>query len=89
MIDIKKDELLTLHDATKHVPGNPHVSTIFRWTADKKLDSIKVGGRRFTCVRSIDEFIDKCSGQKPQSTPTRQRSAQVANAERDLAADGI
>ncbi len=89
MIDIEHDELLTLNEAAKRVPGKPHVSTLFRWTATGKLDSIKVGGKRFTSVQSIRLFIEKCSGQRLRSQPTQHRTKQLATAERELAADGI
>ena len=89
MIDIQNDELLTMNEAVQRVPGRPHVSTIFRWTAGGKLDSIRVGGKRFTSVEAIGRFIAKCSGHKPDSQPTRQRTKQLASAERELAADGI
>ena len=89
MIDVLNDKLLTLQQATKRVPGKPHVSTVFRWTANGKLDSVKVGGKRFTSVEAILRFIEKSTGQKLRSKPTRQRRTQLANAERELQADGI
>ncbi len=87
MIDIRNDEMLTLREATTRIPGRPHISTVFRWTADRKLDSIKVGGRRWTSAEAIDLFIDKCNGQE-SSEPT-QRTKQIGDASRELERDGI
>lgn len=89
MIDIENDNLLTLRQATKKVPGKPHISTVYRWTANKKLDSIKVGGKRFTSVQAIRLFIERCTGRKLSSQPTGQCMKRVTNAERELAEDGI
>ena len=89
MIDIANDDLLTLRQATAHVPGRPHISTVFRWMASDKLESVKVGGKRFTSRAAIHKFIENCTGRKLSSHPTQKRKAQISEAERELARDGI
>ncbi len=89
MIDIENDELLTLKQAVRRVPGNPHVSTIFRWVATEKLESVKVGGRRFTSRAAIHTFVENCTGRKLQNKPTRRRNEQMADANRELERDGL
>ena len=55
MIDIETEQLRLLTKASADVPGNPHVSTLIRWALRGvkgiKLETVLVGGRRFTGTR--------------------------------------
>lgn len=56
---------LTITEATKAVPGRPHVSTIWRWMKKGassargrvKLTYYRVGGRIYTTPADIDAFV--------------------------------
>lgn len=101
MIDIEQETLLTLSAAAKRLPhgraGKPvHVATLHRWAAPGglqgvRLETIKIGGVRYTSVEALERFIQLCSAdyahQKPQTT--RQRQREIATAEAALTKAGI
>ena len=89
MIDIATEQVISLTEATKRLPGRPHLSTIWRWFArgvrGQKLETVIVGGRRYTSVEAIDRFVAATSAAPGTSTPTpprdrarRQRAAAAA-----------
>jgi hypothetical protein len=61
MIDIEKEHLLLLSEAHEAVPGRPHVSTLIRWwrrgLKGKKLETVLIGGRRFTSAEALRRFF--------------------------------
>jgi hypothetical protein len=71
MIDTRQEQLRLLSKASKEIPGNPHVSTVIRWShrgvRGVKLETVIVGGRRFTSLEAIDRFIYRLS--HVQETP--------------------
>lgn len=85
MIDIESEKLITLSQACKRIPSNPHISTLHRWRAWKHnpLECIRYGGRTFTSVQAIERFVIACSDptQKPVTTKTRQRAFDKATLE--------
>lgn len=99
MINIHNEELLTLSGAAKRLPhgraGKPvHVATIHRWASPGglqgvRLETIKIGGVRYTSAEALERFIAKCSAddarQEPQSTRQRQRAIATAAAELERA----
>lgn len=96
-IDISCETLLSFSQAAKTLPGNPHISTIHRWRLrgirGQKLETILVGGRRFTSVEALERFIARTTAaangeQIPVRTP-RQREKAIEQADRELAKDGI
>lgn len=97
MIDLMSESLLTFSQATKYLPGNPHISTIHRWrlrgVRGHKLESILVGGRRFTSRQALERFAAKTTAaadgeQPPISSPRQQRRA-YETADRELREAGI
>lgn len=54
-------QTLSLRQASNILPGNPSRSTLSRWAHHGvhgvKLDTILVGGRRFTTSEAIEHFI--------------------------------
>ena len=60
-IDVHTENLIPLSKAPKHIPGNPHISTIHRWVQQgvrgRVLETRMVGGRRFTSLEAIARFI--------------------------------
>ncbi len=92
--DASAVEYLSLSQATRELPGRPHVSTLHRWRLSGvrgvKLRTCLVGGRRFTTRDWLAEFIDATSqagggGLSPQTTRKRQAAVKRAEAELDKA----
>lgn len=87
-IDVEHEELLTISQAAKRCPGDPHVATVWRWGLNGvKLDSIKVGDKRLTSAEAIVRFITATTAQAsgellPSRTPRQRERAQL-KAERD------
>jgi len=95
MIDIRREKLRLLTKASADIPGNPHVSTIFRWALrgirGVKLETAVVGGRKYTSIEAIDRFIARLSGVDAAQTPSvaQQRQRQIEKAEQRLDAENI
>lgn len=70
MLNAKTEKLLLLCRATANVPGRPHASTLVRWAsrgvAGVRLETVKIGGRRYTSAEAIDRFISRTSGRVSQ-----------------------
>ncbi len=97
MIDLSSDTLLTFPQAAKYLPGNRHISSLHRWrlrgVRGHKLETILVGGRRFTSEEAIQRFIAATTaaadGEQPLIRTPLQRRRAIDQAERDLSEDGI
>lgn len=73
-----------------------NVATVWRWTTKgargAKLETVCVGGRRFTSDEAFARFASACSGESappPKPATNRQRQAAIARAEAELARVGI
>lgn len=92
-IDIGNERAIPLTKSPKHFPGEPHVSTVFRWALradDRRLETFKCGGKRFTTIEAIERFIARCSANDgTQLRTSRARRRQIAQAERELTDAGI
>jgi hypothetical protein len=77
MIDPSKELLLSMKEARHEFPNEPSTPTLWRWvlkgTGGVMLESIKIGGRRFTSKEAIARFIAANSVQR--NKPMRGRSA--------------
>jgi uncharacterized protein YcbX len=71
MIDHEKERLLSLGQAAKRLPKRSdmkpvHPNTVARWARDglhgKILETILIGGRRFTSVEACQRFFERLSG---------------------------
>jgi len=98
MIDIHTEYLLRVPtEAAKHIPGRPHVSTIWRWyrrgIRGIKLEIIRIGGRPYTSRQAIERFVERTTAAAEAPTvpcsSTRARARAISDAERDLARAGI
>lgn len=66
MIDINREELLTLAQAARRIPSRTgkglHVSTVGRWALKGlrgvKLETIQVGGTKYTSKEAVQRFFD-------------------------------
>lgn len=90
-------EDLTLSQAARTLPGQPHLSTLHRWrlrgVRGVKLQTRLVGGRRYTTSVWLQQFIEATTAAADGTpVPTRtnkQRESSVQQAERELAEAGI
>jgi hypothetical protein len=98
MPTISLDEtLISLTEASKRLPGRPHVSTLWRWNErgvrGVRLETLVVAGRRYTSSEALERFVAATTaaadGERlPIRTP-RQRQLAMERAERELAEDGL
>lgn len=96
-INIETERLLTIAEAARSLPGRPHIASVWRWVnrgiQGQRLESIKVGGKRFTSAEAIARFIDRTTaaadGEPVPTRTTRERERAIAAAERELAEAGI
>ncbi len=65
------EDLITLKDACKLLPGRPHQNTPRRWASSgvggAVLKSLKVGGRRCTTIHWLNEFLAEINGGKQRN----------------------
>lgn len=61
-IDIESETIITVTQAARKCPSRPHVSTVWRWILNGlngvQLESVKIGGRRFTTFEAVQRFIE-------------------------------
>jgi len=94
MIDTQSETLVPINAAPMHVPTRPHVATVWRWiqrgVRGVKLDTVLIGGKRYTSTEAIARFIGgttAASDPTPTSTtPSRSkaREAEIERAEREF-----
>ena len=97
MIDIANENVVSIAEAPQHIPGRPSLATVWRWvlngTRAGKLESFRVGGRRFTSLESIQRFAEQSTAAADGDTPPvqtpRQRERDILRSERELDAAGI
>lgn len=100
MIDIEQEELLTLLAAARRLPhgraSKPvHVATLHRWCSHglaggARLETVKIGGVRYTSTEALERFIENCSAtNEPTALTTRSRQREIARAESELDKAGI
>ena len=54
-----EENLIRINEVPKHVPGRPDVSTVYRWLNQGKLESLMIGGRRWTSTEAIQRFVNR------------------------------
>jgi hypothetical protein len=89
--DVHGESLVSIPDSCRIIPGRPHLATVYRWFTKGvrggiKLETVLVGGRRFTSREAVQRFVDRLSGDRGDAvqarTPKqRQRAAEAANQE--------
>ena len=100
MIDIQAEEVVSLTDATKHLPKRragkrPHVATLYRWAQQGirgvKLETIQVGGTLCTSLEALQRFCERCTDPsiRPSSPASKSREREIKKAEYELAEAGI
>lgn len=97
MIDIHTEQLLTLKSAARSIPGRDgdrpiNISTIWRWVLARKLESIRIGGIRYTSRQAIQRFVERLNPEQTTAPAIRtatQRRRASEKAARELEAAGI
>ena len=97
MVDIFREQLLTLTQATKELPGRPNVATLWRWRTSGcrgvRLETVMVGGKRMVSREALQRFVEATTAAadgvqvKPQTNRSRAKS--IDDAKKELAAAGI
>lgn len=90
---------LSLAEASRCLPGQPHVSTLHRWrlrgVRGIKLRTALIGGRRFTTEEWVTEFIaastnsSQCGLDGNTSRELQRREIDICRAEQELEDSGI
>src|SRR5271154_5104019 len=97
MIDILIELLISLAAASKLLPGRPSITTLWRWhhrgVRGVKLETVVIGGRRYTSREAIARFIAATTAAR-DGQPTLLRSPiarerAIAQAEQELKKAGI
>lgn len=84
MIDPSKDKLLSLKEISKNLPRCPSPACLWRWHKKGirgiRLETILVGGRRYTTANAWSDFIEKttlASDKKDVFEPETERSVET------------
>lgn len=97
MIDLTTETVFPVTEAPKYIPGRPSLGSCWRWVLKGvggiKLESILIGGKRFTSVEAIQRFCDRRTAAAdgaplPPRTPS-QRQREVTAAERECEEAGL
>jgi len=95
-IDHQNEQVISIADAAQRLPGRPSVRTVWRWLdrgcRKTQLESILIGGRRYTSVEAVDRFLTAINEPdvkraSPATTAKRQRA--IDQAERELQEAGL
>src|SRR4051812_28261773 len=97
MIDTTNEQLITLAEATKILPGRPNLSTLWRWrlrgVRGVTLETILSGGKRFTSVEALRRFQEQVTaaadGRPILAETPRQRERAIDRAEKRAAELGV
>jgi hypothetical protein len=94
-IDLERDQLQTLAEAARTLPGGPvHVGTLHRWrlrgVRGVKLPTVLVGGIRRTSREAVAKWIAATTaaadGTNAPERTSKQRERAILAAERELSA---
>jgi hypothetical protein len=82
-IDPHLDALLSISQAAKPLPNPPSPACVWRWHSKGvrgiRLETVVVGGRRFTTAAAWREFVEKLTAAaNGRSEPTSHRSEATA-----------
>ena len=79
MHDLTNETLITIKQAIKEFPNRPSLPTVWRWMLEgargRILESICVGGRRFTSKEACQRFTQPDPG-TPMANQNNQRKRQ-------------
>lgn len=85
MIDIQTETIVPVCKIPSHAPGRPHIATCWRWinrgVRGVKLETVLIGGRRFTSLEALQRFVERTTAAADGAstvtalTPSAQRNA--------------
>ncbi len=91
-IDLSTERLVSLTEAAALLPGRPHLATLWRWCTrgvrGRRLESLEIGGRRYTSLEALQRFSQPHGASPPPATAPS-RESQLAQAEQYLAGIGV
>lgn len=95
--DIRVVDYIPLDHAPAYIPGRPHRATPWRWATRGltrhgqiiRLQTVMAGGRRYTTVAWIAEFLSRCNGEPSPTASPGQRQRQASAAMATLADMGV
>lgn len=95
MIEYETEQIVPISDAPKYMPGRPCLRSVWRYVLKgingARLETFKVGNKRFTSVEAIRRFVDGCTNPTataPTSSSAR-RQREIAKAEAELTEAGF
>lgn len=60
-LDLLTEDVISVSQAAREIPGRPHFSTVWRWAnrgiGGTKLATVNVGGRIFTSRQAVNRFL--------------------------------
>ena len=75
MIDTAAERLITFCEASGRLPSKPHACTIHRWSRrgvrGVRLETVLVGGRRFTSVEALRRFMQRATAAAQKTDITK------------------
>ncbi len=81
------EEHVPLSKAAALVPGRPSAATLWRWATrgarGVRLQTVVVGGRRFTSASAVSRFIDELNREPPPPTSGPARPSDAVNRQLD------
>ena len=95
MLDFSQEKPLTFAAVSRGHPTHPSVPTVWRWALKGlqgvRLESLKIGGRRFTSLEAIDRFAARLTEPRPVEelgASKRRQQEMIQSAERAEAVFG-
>ena len=92
MVDISLETVVSLTEATRFLPGRPHLSTLHRWrlcgVRGVRLETFLCGGKRFTSHEALARFFKATTAAADAKVPklpnNRQNRATNSQIEAEL-----
>jgi adenosylmethionine-8-amino-7-oxononanoate aminotransferase len=96
-INTSSENVINITQAANQIPGRPHRATVWRWILNGlhgiRLESVKVGGRRFTSEEAIERFIARttavANGEQPPACTRQEQERAIRSAEQVVREHGI
>lgn len=86
-------DVIPLKAASALLPGQPHLSTLIRWTTrgacGRKLETLKIGHKRYVTREALLRFVEQTPVQETPPRTARQRQRAVSSARKSLEKMGV
>jgi len=93
MIDFENENVVSLAEATKHLPRRrrgrrPAVATLYRWASHglrgRRLETLQVGGTLCTSVEALQRFFDQLSEKRCHTNESPAKKERGRKEDEDL-----